>query len=286
MSEEYIKKVTAAANAVSESYDAAVYMYSGAIDEEGYGKLMSVMQQSNEKPFTRNAILFLTTSGGLATSAYKIARRLQEAYQKFYLVVPAYCKSAGTLVAIGAHELIMDDLAELGPLDVQLYQRDEIGKRKSGLLVRQSFQGLADETYDVFEKIMLEIKMQSSGQISFDAASRIASEIAARVMAPVYGQINPETLGNDLRDLEVAQAYGERLEHVSKNTKKGALRHLIHGYPSHDFIIDRSECKDLFSTVCQPNDDIQNLIELLARFVYAEQHPHLVCRWDEKSGEK
>ena len=37
-----------------------------------------------------------------------------------------HCKSAGTLLALGADEIIMSNLSELGPLDIQLPDRDYI----------------------------------------------------------------------------------------------------------------------------------------------------------------
>jgi hypothetical protein len=280
LSSEAVKRMRVAANAVSEKYDASVYVYSGGINSTGYGRLLEAMQPSEFLPVTDNAILLLTTSGGSANSAYQIARRFQEAYKNFTLVVAAHCKSAGTLIALGAHTLVMDDIAELGPLDVQLLERDEIGKRKSGLVVRTAFEGLAKETFDVYEQFMLGIKYRSGDSVSFETASRIASAMAAGVMAPIYSQISPETLGNDLRDLRVAVAYGERLPKEGKNSKTGSIGQLVEGYPSHDYIIDRSECCDLFNDVQEPCDEMSELIAALGGIVYAEQSPHVVLRCD------
>jgi hypothetical protein len=274
------------ADAVAAEMNASVYVYSGPIDMLGYGKLLSAMEPSEDQPKTDNAVLLLTTSGGLANAAYQIARRFQEAYDRFTLVVPSFCKSAGTLVALGAHDLIMDDISELGPLDVQLLQRDEIGQRKSGMVVRTAFEGLADETFKLFERFMLGIKMGSGDLVSFDTASRIAAGMASGVMAPVYSQISPETLGNDLRDLRVAMAYGERLRRESENAKPNAIEMLVEGYPSHDFIIDRSECRLLFEQVSAPTHVMQELICALGRIVYAEQSPHFIHRWDGMKGEQ
>ncbi len=49
----------------------------------------------------------MVTEGGDADPAYRIARCLQDHYDRFSLFVSGYCKSAGTLVALGAHELQM-----------------------------------------------------------------------------------------------------------------------------------------------------------------------------------
>ena len=65
------------------------------------------------------------------------------------------CKSAGTLIALGASEIYMPLVSELGPLDIQLRRRDEIVGRRSGMVVRTALDGLADETFKVYERVML-----------------------------------------------------------------------------------------------------------------------------------
>ncbi len=69
------ESVTEAADAVSASLDAAVFVYSGSIDNDGLGRLIEAMQLSDEQPARPNAIMFLTTYGGHAGQAYRIAFR-------------------------------------------------------------------------------------------------------------------------------------------------------------------------------------------------------------------
>jgi len=80
-----------------------------------------------------NVYLILSTHGGIGDSGFRIARTLRERYKRFYLFVPSVCKSAGTLIALGADELILSDEGELGPLDAQVRKLDEIGELGSGL---------------------------------------------------------------------------------------------------------------------------------------------------------
>jgi len=281
-----MNKTTELANAVSQSLDAAVYVYSGGIDGSGYGRLIESMQISDEQPKKENSLLILTTNGGLADSAYQIARILQETSEKVILCIPARCKSAGTLVALGAHEILMSGIAEFGPLDVQLVQRDEIGERRSGMVVRAALSGLADETYDVWQKIMLNIKFSSRSAISFDVASRLAAEMAVGVMAPVYAQISPDALGNDLRDLNVATAYGERLAKIGRNANEDTVRRLVEDYPAHGFIIDRGETGELFRNVNDIPNDLGDLISAIGHIVYSEQREHCVLRLDRVEKEE
>ena len=244
------EELVEAANAVADSLDAAVFVYSGSIDSAGFGHLIEALEPSDEQPPRRNSIMFLTTGGGDAGQAYRIARLLQTLTDKFYLCVPSQCKSAGTLIALGASEIFLPTISELGPLDVQLMRRDEIGQRRSGMVVRTALNGLFEETYRAFEQVMLRITLSSGHSISFDVASRVAATIATGVMTPVYAQVDPESLGNDLRDLSVATAYGERLVEHGGNASLETVRRLVEDYPTHGFIIDSEEAKELFE-VCE-----------------------------------
>ena len=277
------EEIVEAANAVAESLDAAVFVYSGSIDSEGFGRLIESMQTSDAQPVRKNAIVFLTTHGGDAGPAYRIARILQTIADRFYLCIPSECKSAGTLIALGASEIFMPSVSELGPLDVQLRRRDEIGGRpRSGMVVRTALDGLADETYKVFEKVVLSITLSSNHTITFDVASRVASEIATGVMAPVYAQVDPESLGNDLRDLSVATAYGERLVELGGNATRETVRQLVEDYPTHEFIIDSAEAKKIFKTVREPSDEINRLIIELGEIIYSVRSPHVILRADRQ----
>ena len=202
-------KLTEAANTVAQQFDSRVVAYSGDIENVGVGRLLeSLRLEDATRP---NTFLVLTTNGGQADAAYRIARLLQIVSKRFYLFVPERCKSAGTLLALGANEILMTPIAELGPLDVQLMQRNEIDRTRSGLIVHTALRGLADETLRAYEQMMLQIKIRSGGSISFEVASKIAASMATSVMSSVYAQITPEDLGRDLRDLQIATAYGERL---------------------------------------------------------------------------
>lgn len=269
-----------AATKLAEALDSRIFVYSGPIDQPSFGDLMRAMQPSDSQPHRPNSLLFLTTQGGLANSAYQIARLFQTTSEKFSLCIPAKCKSAGTLIALGANDLIMSPVSELGPLDVQLIQRDEIGRRRSGLVVRTAFDGLAHETFHVFERIMLGIKMRSGQAVSFETASRIAATITGGVMAPVYAQISPDTLGNDLRDLHVATEYGDRLAEHGRNAAPNCVAQLVSGYPAHDFIIDKAEAEMLFRRVSEPTPEMMDLMSALGDVLFSEQSPSVIKRLD------
>jgi hypothetical protein len=265
---------------VEQEYDADIYVYSAGIDHRGYGLI--VQSFARTRP---NALLILTTNGGLANSAYKIARFFQNQYEQFVICIPSVCKSAGTLLAVGAHKLVMGPFSELGPLDVQLYERDEIFSRKSGLLSHSAFEALKRETFDVYEHILLSIKARSGDNISFPVASAVAGEITTGLLAPIYEQISPIGLGGDYRDLQVAVHYGRRLAAYSDNIELGHVDWLTENYPSHDFIIDQEEASGMFKNIDGPTESLWKLIGTFSEIVLSERDEGLVLRLSDIASE-
>ena len=66
--------------------------------------------------------LILHTPGGLVLASEQIANALQRHPSKVTVFVPHYAMSGGTLIALAANEVVMDDNAVLGPVDPQLGQ--------------------------------------------------------------------------------------------------------------------------------------------------------------------
>lgn len=64
--------------------------------------------------------LVLHTPGGLVLAAEQIATALQKHPAKVTVFVPHYAMSGGTLIALAADEIVMDDNAVLGPIDPQI----------------------------------------------------------------------------------------------------------------------------------------------------------------------
>lgn len=239
--------------AASEKSD--VYIYNGPINEDGVGAIIETIDRQHP-----SAILLLTTFGGSANAAYRIARWFQASYEKFGVFVISYCKSAGTLIVVGANRLIMADaIGELGPLDVQLSKRDELWEQRSGLVLRAALNSLSEAADELFGNLMLAVKRKSRGSVRLKFASDLAKELTQGLLAPIYSQITPESLGEDHQELQVAHEYGKRLANLGGNISEAGIKALVHSYPSHDFVIDRPEAETLFFNVDRPTVDMFEL---------------------------
>jgi ClpP class serine protease len=64
--------------------------------------------------------LVLHTPGGLVLASYQIAHAIRMHRGKIRAFVPHYAMSGGTLIALAADEIVMEEHAVLGPVDPQL----------------------------------------------------------------------------------------------------------------------------------------------------------------------
>lgn len=238
----------------AEDQECDVLAYTGRISRIGYDDLCKAIPTHRRK----NCLLVLATLGGDPNAGYRIARALSHHYPEpgqIRILVPHYCKSAGTLICIGANELIISDRGELGPLDIQVQKPDEMLQLASGLDIIRGLAYLRDESLTTFRGYLIDIN--DGGGLSTSIASEIASKLTIGMYNPIFAQIDPLRLGEMQAALTVAVEYGTRLNDRTHNLKQNALQKLSMQYPSHSFVIDRKEVRQLFERVRAPSSDVE-----------------------------
>lgn len=254
------------ADKIARKLDADILLFSGAIYAEADDILIPLVAQKKRR---KNIVLMLTSYGGQADAAYKIARCLREEYKngEFILYVDSMCKSAGTLIALGAHQIVMSDQAELGPLDVQVYKQDEVGEFASGLTPIQALSTLRAESFKLWEDHFKKLRYRYT--LSTRLAASIAARMAIGMFRSIYEQIDPMRLGENERAMMIGYHYGQRLK--TTNLKGDTIDQLLVSYPSHGFVIDRTEARKLFVNVREPTIDEERLAHLVQPIVKAGQ---------------
>jgi len=217
------------------------YAASGEIGSALYERLRRLVVA---RPRSARGGLFLCTPGGDPDYAYRIARMMRSFHDEFLLYVAGGCKSAGTLVALGAHQIVFEEQGELGPLDVQVFSPDEFIRRSSGLSVIQALEFVNRQTFETFEEVFLNIRSRSGGIITTKTAGEIATKIATGLYSPITDKIDPSRIGELQRSIDIALHYGVRL-----GADQRLVQHLITGYPSHTFVIDCEEAEQIFPSV-------------------------------------
>lgn len=129
-----------------------------------YGDLLPFTDQlSNLKG--KKLDLVLETPGGSGEVAEDLVKAMRSRYEDVAVIVPGYAKSAGTIMAMAADEILMGPNSGLGPIDAQIFYQ---GKRFS-----------ADALIEGMEKIKKEV--EQSGNLN-------------RAYIPILQQISPGEL--------------------------------------------------------------------------------------------
>lgn len=286
--DEFAKKVSA-------SYEADLYLYIGTMFYPDDRKFLKLLQEHKNQ---KNALVIFETPGGSAEVAYRIGRAIQRIYQtksaskdepgQFFLYVHDTCKSAGTILSLAADKIIMSQLGELGPIDVQLRKDDEVGERTSGLTPHQALETLQIESGSHFQRFFRQLRFHSELGFSTKLSADIAAQMAVGLMSPVYSQMDPSRLGEIGRHVKVASEYGDRLK--TDNVKPDTIANLVAAYPSHDFVIDRREAGTLFNNVEGPSDDLEKLADfafraLKTKVISSGESAILSLNFEEKTDE-
>lgn len=247
---------------VESEYDADLLLYIGPIARPTDD---FVIDEIAKKKRRKNALLILATLGGNPHAAYRITRALQLHYScekgsgngKVMVYVNSVCASAGTLMAMGAEELILSDHAELGPIDIQLNKTDEVGERMSGLTPVQAVEYLQQESQSMFADHFNSARNQGFGTTT---AAKIAADLTVGLLGQLYQQIDPIKVAENFRSLRISQEYANR---IAANMQPEAIQRLVHYYPTHDFVIDPQEARSLFEKVVSAKPALSRLGEIL-----------------------
>ncbi len=128
--------------------------------------------------------LIVHTPGGLVLAAGQIAHALSRHPGKVTVFVPHYAMSGGTLIALAADEIVMDENAVLGPVDPQLGQSPAVSILS--VLQRKEPKDIDDETLilaDVAAKAVGQLRETVRGllakRLAPDAAEALADKLAS-----------------------------------------------------------------------------------------------------------
>ena len=227
-------------------------------DKELWEKLCHAEAQAPDQTLKNHrAVVVLESVGGDANVAYKMANMLHWFFAEVEVVVPYRAKSAATLLSMCADRLIMGPLSELGPLDVQTEHPGTEASWVSGLDIVGALDKTIVTAVQWGEQAAL--NMRFGPGISRKNALEIGMSFGASVVQGLLSQIEPIAVFAADRALQTASEYGRRLLRrymLADNPEMIDLLmgSLIERYPTHGFVIDAQEAKDLGMSVVYASD--------------------------------
>lgn len=128
--------------------------------------------------------LILHTPGGLVLAAEQIANALARHEGKVTVFVPHYAMSGGTLMALAADEILMDENAVIGPVDPQVGQYPAVSilnavASKDVNKVDDETLILADIARKAVEQVKATIRRLACCVYSEQEADKLAEELAS-----------------------------------------------------------------------------------------------------------
>jgi ClpP class serine protease len=155
----------------------------------------AVLRAIRQTPADSAIDLLLHTPGGLVLASEQIAYAVRAHSGKVTVLVPHYAMSGGTLIALAADEIVMDESAVLGPVDPQL------GDVPAATLVRvtakKPIERLDDRTLllaDVAEKAVRHMKQVVTDLLADRPTRERAETVAEELAGGHYTHDDPITV--------------------------------------------------------------------------------------------
>lgn len=153
---------------------------------------------------TADLHLMLNTLGGDGEAAIRMVRQVQLRCERLTVLVPNRAKSAGTLLTLGAHRIIMGPTSDLGPIDPQIWI-DAVQDRRAAKTVVAAF--LHAEQSAVTARAVAEFHASSlangtatDAQMARDALAHSAAQLRQSLASnPSRDEAEVERLAQQLR---------------------------------------------------------------------------------------
>jgi len=202
-----------------------------------------------------NIDFFVYTRGGEMVVPIRIVKLIRNYCKKFGILIPFRAHSAGTLIALGADEIIMTKLGELTPVDPR---------------TRHPFNPIDG-------KNILEISVEDI--TSYLLLAKEKGNVSRKRMHDIYNNLtkhsysdpkhlHPLALGNVYRAQRMIRDLSKKLLNLHTVTgnfkKRKIVKKIVNEITSdiciHNYPIYRDEAKDLGLNVILPNEELEKLL--------------------------
>ncbi len=232
-----------------------IYLLLSGISPEFVDKVYNDLKTSY-KDLNGELDVIVDSGGGDIDAAYNIACLFQKYGNKeLTFIIPRWAKSAATLVVCAGDEIVMTDIAELGPLDPQITQINPM-----------------EERFEQFSPIHIQTTLDMIRNEYNNGNKDLADGLLKRLQFPL-------TLGSFLKGHEIAEQYvirliKERMEKTGelKGSTEDIANRLAKQYADHGFCINLIEAKKIGLNVREIDGDLlDNSWELYKLFKERER---------------
>lgn len=180
--------------------------------------------------------LLLQSPGGILEAAYKFFRICKEYSKEFNVIVPLSAKSAATTICLGANEIVMTTISELGPVDPIIQHPSKPEIRVPARAIKEYIDFISNTS----ENSTIDPSLKETLNKSLDAYLIGSYEMALNNSKEIIEKILKENTRTGLNK-----------EQIKKVTIELTEKHASHAYP-----IDRKELQEYgFKNIVRAEDN-------------------------------
>jgi hypothetical protein len=206
---------------------------------------------------TKRISLILHTNGGQTSAAWRLVNLIRTFCDELEVLIPLKALSAGTLLSLGAHKIVMTKQAALGPIDPSithpLAPQVPYGNQLARVPVSvEAVRGYLDAAQD------LGIKDQSA---------------IAQLMIDLSNKVHPLVLGEIFRSRAQIRFLAEKLlagQVTDQKKVKEIIDFLAADSGSHDYTMNRREAESLGLKIEKPTQEFYQTLRKI-HLSYAEE---------------
>jgi hypothetical protein len=201
---------------------------------------------------TAKISLYLYTRGGDTLAAWSIINLIKQFADEVEVIIPSKCHSAGTLMCLGAKQIVMTKQATLSPIDPSVNHplNPTMPGAPPGQVLPISVEAIEGYIHLIKEECAFNAEHDSN-----------------KLIEALSSSIHPLVLGQVYRTKEQIRMLGRQLllEHIDDEKKiDNIIKFLCSESGSHDYTIHRREARNnLGLDIKTPDDELYKLIKMI-----------------------
>lgn len=183
--------------------------------------------------------LWLSSRGGATETPWKVVSLFREYCERFVVILPYRANSSATLISLGADEIVMTEMSELGPIDPS---------RRHPLLPTEDGAGNKKIPIPISVQDLRHVLKFLEREVGRDT---LTPEAAAHVYTALFDKVHPLAIGALEQSWALAQQIGAQVlgTHMDREKQKAEIDNIVEQlsdhYKSHLYQINRNEARAL-----------------------------------------
>lgn len=197
--------------------------------------------------------LFLYTAGGISVAGWGLVHIIREFCKNFAVLIPYRALSCGTLICLGADEIIMGRLGQLGPIDPSTHNPFNPPVPGVPPSPQHTLPINVEDIVSFIELAKREIGLKGSSGLSVVLENLSKMNPCAPLALGAAYRVRPQIvkLATGLLQLHMAAKQKETKQIVDLLAKQ---------LGSHDYLIGRKEAKEVGLKIKTASDELESLM--------------------------